>query len=197
MVFTPAGYWSKLHTAISKFIWNGKRPGLRSATVQRRILDGGLAVPNFKLYHWSFTLRPLVVWFYPQTAVFWRTMEERMVHPWSLADVLFANISVRQSQLPFGLIVTHLIQVWCSLERICNISCRWQSPIFNNKGLLIRGRPVTYSQWEKGGIQFLGDIFGLDGLRSFQDIKNNFNLPGTSFFFYLQLGAALKAHGIP
>ena len=89
------GYWSKLHKAVSKFIWNGKRPLLRSATVQRRRLDGGLAGPNFKLYHWSFTLRPLVVWFDPQKAVAWHTMEERMVHPWSLADVLFANISVR------------------------------------------------------------------------------------------------------
>ena len=54
--------------------------------------------------------------------------------------------------------------------------------IFNNKGLLIGGRPVTYSVWEKGGIQFLGDIFGLDGLRSFQDIKNSQALP--SFFIY-------------
>lgn len=59
------------------------------------------------------------------------------------------------------------------------------------------GRPVNYSQWEKGGIQFLGDIFGLDGLRSFQDIKNCFNLVGTSSFFNLQLRAALKSHGVP
>ena len=42
----------------------------------------------------------------------------------------------------------------------------------------------------------MGDIFSLDGLRSFQDIKNSFNLPGTFFFFYLQLRAALKAHGV-
>ena len=83
----PAGYWGKLHAAVSKVIWNGKRPRLRSATVQRRRLDGGSVVPNFKLYYWSFTLRPLVTWFDSQAAVSWRIMEERMVHPWSLADV--------------------------------------------------------------------------------------------------------------
>lgn len=67
----------------------------------------------------------------------------------------------------------------------------------NNKDLLIGGRPITFSQWEKKGIHYLGDIFDVHGLCSFQDLKDYFDLPGTSLFFYLQPRAALKAHGVP
>ena len=151
------------------------------------------------MYFWSFTLRLLVTWFDSQAAVSWRAMEEGMVHPWSLTDVLFSNISVRKCQPRFGPTVSQLFQIWHSVEKYCNSSCRWhlQSPIFNNKDLLIGGRPITFSHWDRGGIHFLGDIFDLHGLHSFQDIKHEFNWPGTVFFFYLLLRAALKAHGVP
>ena len=96
----------------------------------------------------------------------------------------FANISVRQSQLCCGPIVTHLIQVWRSVEKICDISCRWhlQSPIFNNKGLLIGGETCHLFSVGKGRDTVFGWYFRLGWF---------------NFFFYLQLRAALKAHGVP
>lgn len=141
-------------------------------------------MPNFRWYHWAFTLRPFVMWFDPKMEVSCWALEERMVHPWSLTDALFANIPSRQCQLSFGP-VSYLMQVWCSVERHCNSSCRWHlhSPIFNNNGLLIGGRPINFPQWERGGIHLLVDVFSLNGLCSFLDLKNDFNLPGTSFFF--------------
>ena len=36
-----------------------------------------------------------------------------------------------------------------------------------------------------------------DGLSAFNDLKAEYDLPGTSFFFYLQLTSAMKAYGIP
>ncbi len=48
---SPTGYWAKLHAATSKFIWKGKYPCLKFTTAQQGRSDGGLAVPNFKLYY--------------------------------------------------------------------------------------------------------------------------------------------------
>ena len=71
--------------------------------------------------------------------------------PLVFGRLLFANISVR---LRFGPIISHLVQVWRSVERYCNSSCRWRlySPIFNNNDLLMGGGRITFPQWENGGI---------------------------------------------
>lgn len=49
----PKGYWEKLCSLISRFVWNGKRPRLKLKTLQRDGTQGGLALPNFKMYFWS------------------------------------------------------------------------------------------------------------------------------------------------
>ncbi len=36
---------------------------------------GGLAVPNFELYYWSFQLKALHNWVDPQSTVSWRVIE--------------------------------------------------------------------------------------------------------------------------
>lgn len=93
----PSDYWRKLHSDISQFIWNKKRPRLKFSTLQRSRGHGGLAVPNFKYYFWSFVLRPVITWRDPVISVSWRGLEEKMVEPWSLEDVLFSNISDKQT----------------------------------------------------------------------------------------------------
>lgn len=50
----PIGYWDKLNKVISKFDWGGKWPRIKFSTLQRSKSDGGLAVPNSKLYFWSY-----------------------------------------------------------------------------------------------------------------------------------------------
>ncbi len=37
----------------------------------------------------------------------------------------------------------------------------------------------------------------MTGLKSFQDIKALFNLPGTSFFMYLHIRSVFRAYGVP
>ena len=69
-LYPPTDYWKKLHADISKFIWNKKRPRLKLSTLQSSRGDGGLAVPNFKYYFWSFVLRPIATWRDPDTPVF-------------------------------------------------------------------------------------------------------------------------------
>ncbi len=56
-------YWSKLQSAITKFLWWGKRPHIKLTTMQRGRQASGLSFPNFKLYNWALTLRPLQTWF--------------------------------------------------------------------------------------------------------------------------------------
>ena len=65
----PRNYWDNLNKIISRFIWGGKLPCHKLATLQRSKKDGGLNVPNSKLYFWSSVLRPVSVWFDPSVQV--------------------------------------------------------------------------------------------------------------------------------
>ena len=195
----PTDYWTKLHSAVSKFIWKGKRPRLKMSTLQRKKDSGGLAVPDFKLYFWSFVLRPLLNWLNPDFSTSWLSLESAKTEPWSLHDALFSNISNKQCQLRFGPIIAYLIKIWRLAEKFSSIDCKWHtySPVFNNKSLLIGGRPAKAPQWEQQGIHYLKDICNDAGLLSFSNLQDSFNLPRSSFFVYLQLRSALKAQGVP
>lgn len=81
----PMGYWEKLHSLISKFIWKGKRPRIKLTTLQRDRTQGGLALPNFNMY---FVLRPPSAWFNPSSSVSWRPIEENLSQPHRLQDLV-------------------------------------------------------------------------------------------------------------
>lgn len=120
----PSYHWSKLQSATTKFIWNRKRPRLKLSVLQRRREDGGLAVPDFKLYFWSFVLRPLLSWFNPDSSVSWRMLESNAVQSWTLQDVLFSNSSKKQCQLRFGPLISYLVLLWRQVETHCRLACK-------------------------------------------------------------------------
>lgn len=195
----PPHYWSKLQTAISKFLWRGKRPRIKFTTMQRGRQDGGLSLPNFKFYKWAFTLRPLLTWCQPDAQVSWRALEERKLAPYSFANFLHSNISISQCRLRFGPIISYLLSVWRKAEKLAGCSAAWgpHTPIFHNDKLLIGDQPIHFPSWERNNICTLGDIYGEGGLHTFQDICTKFGTPRASFFFYLQLRSSLKGSGVP
>ena len=61
----PEGYWKKLHSVVSTFLWNKKTPRIKASTLQRHKSSGGVNLPNFEWYSWCFVLRPLATWLNP------------------------------------------------------------------------------------------------------------------------------------
>lgn len=133
---------------------------------------GGHSLPNFKLYHWAFTLCPLVSSYNDKIYVSWRALEENLVLPLKLDEILFANIPLNKCKLHFGPLVSHVLSVWRAAEKVCDIRSNRNpySPIFNNEGLLIGNHPIKSGQcrqWYNKGIHSLGDIMGNKGLYTF------------------------------
>jgi len=195
----PGGYWKKLHSIISLYLWNRKKPRIKASTLQRHRSSGGVNLPNFEWYSWSFVLRSLAIWRNPEILVSWRPIEERLTYPYCLSSLVFSNIPLSTVKRNFGPIISYFFTVWHKVHRLAKIPNTFvaQSPIFNNHLLLIEKKPIVFPQWSNRGVCVLNDIIGEQGLRAFHDLKKAYNLPGTSFFFYLQLRTAMCAQGVP
>lgn len=153
---SPAvNYWNKIHSSVSRFIWNRKWPHLK--------------------------LRPLLVWHDWYLSFL---TQANCVRPWNLQEVLFANISNKQCRIHFSPTVSQLIQTWRAAELQYKISCKWYTltPIFTNHGLLIGGRPISCSTWSNSNIRTFDEVYSDTGLSTFQDIRDRYNLPANSFF---------------
>uniref|UniRef100_A0A3Q3AUI9 Reverse transcriptase domain-containing protein n=1 Tax=Kryptolebias marmoratus TaxID=37003 RepID=A0A3Q3AUI9_KRYMA len=195
----PRGYWDRLHSLISKFIYNGKKPRLKLRTLQRDKTLGGLGLPNFKMYFWSFMLRPLLVWLNPEVSVSWKPIEENISKPYRLEDLIYSKIPPNEAKSQLGPIISSLLRTCHSVLNLTNTNLKWHkhSPIFNNFSILIGNKPFSFPRWRDKGVNVLQDLMNNDGLRSFSDLQSAYSLPGSTFFFYLQLRSAMKAYGVP
>ncbi len=113
----PPGYFKEINSIISKFIWNDKCPRIKLTTLQHTNRAGGLAVPNFELYYWSFQLKALHNWVDPQSTVSWRVIEADKVKPNRLQDILFTGTGKKGDNYKFGPVVANSIKIWKTVER--------------------------------------------------------------------------------
>ncbi len=128
----------------------------------------------------------------------WWAIEESLVSPHNIEHLVFAGVSLRQCKLRFGPIITHFISTWRTVTRKIEPNLRWHrhSPLFHNNIFLSGKNPFYCPQWGKCKVNSFGEIYNDKGLKSFQDIKALFNLPGTSFFMYLCIRSAFRAYGV-
>ena len=126
-------------------------------------------------------------------------MEQSLVAPYKLNEILFCGLSTKHSQLKFGPVISNFIYIWQQAEKIGKWNVKWHThtPIFKNMLLRLERNPLVFPSWSSRGIHTFSDIFNSEGLRSFEDLKNTYVIPTTSFFFYLQLRAVIQAQGVP
>lgn len=87
----PPTYFDELHSLTSKFIWNGKRACIRLCMLQHSKSSGGFGVPDFRPYYWSFQIKLLTTWCNEEATTPWQQIEQELVKPHNLADVLFCK----------------------------------------------------------------------------------------------------------
>ncbi len=195
----PPGYFKEINSIISKFIWNDKCPRIKLTTLQHPNSAGGLAVPNFELYYWSFQLKALHNWVDPQSTVSWRVIEADKVKPNRLQDILFTGTGKKGNNYKFGPVVANSIKIWKTVERriggpfkFCN-----STPLWHNFNFVCGNRPFIQPSWSSLGVNTFGDIYDDQGLCSFQTLRAKFCLPASAYLVFLQLRSALKAYGVP
>lgn len=182
-----------MHSIISKLIWGGGRPRIRLTTLQCNKRNGGLTL------HFILDLMHCARFPTGWTLISWRPIEEHLAFPHHLQDLIHSGLSIKRSKLKLGPIMSFLLAVWRSVERVIGCMLKWhaQSPIFHNYSSLTGGVPFSSREWSGRGINILSDTCDDGGLRLFNDLRATYDMPSTSFFLYLRLRSAMRAYGVP
>lgn len=129
----------------------------------------------------------------------WKSIETALVQPNRLQDLPYTDLKGKKFKVKFGTIIANCLTVWKKAEKLFETVPKFHklSPLWNNTNILTGKKPFTCPLWVAKGICMLVDIYGKDGLYSFNNLQTLFDIPGSSFFLYLRLRSAMKAYGVP
>lgn len=120
----------------------------------------------------------------------WVKIEEELVAPTSLE----AFLTQTGRPVPFkDPVLTFVQETWMSAYQLikCSLHLTPKSSISYNKKLLIG---IIWEKWAKVGINLLCHLLSESGLRSFDEIKQEYNLRQEDFWKFLQIGHCIKAN---
>jgi hypothetical protein len=187
-VTVPPEQFAKWDKLISRFIWEGKRPRIRYCTMQLTKEKGGLALPNLKEYYHAAQLRPLLYWCSDDYVSRWKEIEA----PGSTFPI---QTLIGGKETPVNLkkeidpITDYTLNIWYSTVKRLKLGkelglLKWIA--FDQEFKPGKMDP-TFRQWNRMGVTAMCLLIEKGEMKSFEEIKNKYNLVNRDLFRYLQL----------
>lgn len=173
---------------LSAFIWSKRKPRLKMTKLQMAGSDGGLDVPNVRLYQLAAHLRVIADWLKQDPASIWLDVESSQ-SKCPLFNLLFVNNPDVIRKLCLNPITLSTVKAWRSV-RIIEGRVRLTSPlapILGGPDFLPGSLDQGFRTWYTHGLARLGDLFAGQTLLSFQQIQQRYGLHKNEFFRYLQI----------
>uniref|UniRef100_A0A3P8TZR2 Reverse transcriptase zinc-binding domain-containing protein n=1 Tax=Amphiprion percula TaxID=161767 RepID=A0A3P8TZR2_AMPPE len=195
-VFIPKSYFDTLDSIISSYIWKGKRPRVSRTHLQKSKPNGGLALPNFRLYYWAANIRSLLYWANGRqtSSTSWLTMEVSSSQHIPLAALLGASYPLSVPHPITSPVIQQSLRVWTQFRkclRLCSFSL--QTPILSGCLFPPSSLDLAFKDWQVMGIKSFKDLFIDNNFASFDQLTNKFGIPRTHFFRYLQIRHFLQS----
>lgn len=177
----------RYNTVIERFIWMGKKPLFNRAKLYAAKEQGGLSLAKIDWYHYAFSLSQLSKMNLPtEQAPAWVRIEEELVYP----SPLEAFLTQMGRAIPFkNPVLSFARESWGVTHHMVksNACLTPKSSIWYNKKLLINKKTLMWNTWARSGIHLLGDLFRGEGMKSFEEVKLEYNLDKSDFWRFLQI----------
>uniref|UniRef100_A0A3Q2X3Z7 Reverse transcriptase n=1 Tax=Haplochromis burtoni TaxID=8153 RepID=A0A3Q2X3Z7_HAPBU len=176
----PKSFFKELNKLITSFIWQKKNPRVKLSSLQAPYSRGGLNLPNFRNYYLASQYRSIWIWLHA----------ERSEVRW---------VPIEQHELTNNLIILNTFCAWQeshSLLKI-NISFLRRTPLWANPDLSHHIADPILRGWKDRNIQTVANLYNNDTFIDFQQLKEQFKLPGQNFFKFLQIRDWVKEKSNP
>lgn len=173
-------------------LWNGGAPRIAQHKLTKGVYDGGLALPDVRLYYWASQLQVINDWIFgDRSDPAYRV--DRDVMPLGNCEHLLYIKTIRKSWPVHTRVV---IQCW----RAANTFLKWartytgRTPLWVGDQLSEVKSLTGFRGWRLIGIEYLGDVWHGSAPRSFAYLQREYDLRDTQQFNYTRLIHAIRAH---
>ncbi|CAI5697422.1 unnamed protein product [Oreochromis niloticus] len=191
-IAVPHNLLKLYNTCVEGFVWAGKKPSFNRSKLYAPKDNGGLALSKMVWYHYAFSLSQLVKIYNSLTEKpSWVAIEESLVAPSSLE----AFLTQKGRPVPFkDPVLAFMQETWSRAHQYINVSpyLTSRASIWHNKKILIGKKPVRWEAWARTGINQVGDLFGQTGMKSFAEIRREFNLDPREIWRFFQIRHCIK-----
>uniref|UniRef100_A0AAR2KTQ2 Reverse transcriptase domain-containing protein n=1 Tax=Pygocentrus nattereri TaxID=42514 RepID=A0AAR2KTQ2_PYGNA len=186
--YIPASFFKNINSRITEYIWNKKKPRIRFSILTKTKNQGGVSLPNFQLYYWSAQIIQMLSWFLDRHDSKWVEIESLSCIPLELKSLPFINNLEKCHSLKDKYTVYNTLLAWKDVRQYLKIpkNISLYSPICHNPDFPSQLRSIGLHTWVKSGIRDLSCIYG-QSLMSFEQITEQFKVPKSDFYKYLQV----------
>ncbi len=131
----PASFFSTLRKNISCFIWNNKHPRLRLNLLHLPYDQGGLKLPNMKLYYWAAQLQAAMFYFLPDEVPAWVEIEKDGIKL-PIHIYLYSSQAKKLKKNTHNPFLRNTITIWYEARALIdqNITFSYFTPFLGNAG---------------------------------------------------------------
>lgn len=179
----------------TKFIWNNRRSRLRLSLLYLPYERGGLQLPNLQWYFWAAQIRAAMHWFSPEPYLPWVQTESACSKDLRLDTYLYSAPVKKLKRSTDNPFVRNTINVWHKVQSFLGESNLFSgfSPIWGNDNFSPGRKDQGFKLWATKGICKVMDLYKEGKLVSFEELRNEYDIPQTHFFKYLQLRSFVYA----
>uniref|UniRef100_A0A672IS14 Reverse transcriptase zinc-binding domain-containing protein n=1 Tax=Salarias fasciatus TaxID=181472 RepID=A0A672IS14_SALFA len=185
----PNSWFANLDKMFAQFIWQGKKARMKITKLQRAKDQGGLGVPNVRLYYWAAQMRYIYEWVNPEPTNTWIDMESWNCGLLTLKDCPFITYKKVKLEVQNNFIVRNTLNTWNKMMSCFGFKNHFSllAPIWKNPDFVPSCHDAVYKFWHEKGLDRLVKLYEGGAVESFEALKSKYSLLQSHFFRYLQI----------
>lgn len=174
---------------ISRFIWQGRKPRIKYATLQLSKERGGLGLPCLKNYYYAAQITPILFWCSESYNARWKELEANLSNKFPIQAVISDRSLMGHLEKLGNPWLNHTLQVWqkvinaCEIQKILRIF-RWFA---YDSDFIPNRHDSNFKTWMRHGLTTLLSLTQRNTVHSFASLRDKYGLVQEDFYRYLQL----------